>query len=171
MASGKTTLGRALAKELGLGFIDLDFFIEQRFRMKVSEIFATKGEAEFRRMEAAALREVGEMEDVIVSCGGGTPCFGDNMEWMNAHGLTVFLDASVSRIAGRVLAQPGKRPLLASKSPEELEDYIAGHLEARLPFYSLAHLRLPSDRLETRSQIADTVASLRAQLQSLEFEL
>lgn len=168
MASGKTTLGRALARELGLGFIDIDFFIEQRFHMKVSGIFASKGEAEFRRMEAAALREVGEMEDVVVSCGGGTPCFGDNMDWMNAHGVTVFLDAGVRRIAARVLAQPGKRPLLAGKTPDELEAHIAAHLAERMPFYSRARLRLDSDRLESRAQIADAVAELSRQLQSLD---
>lgn len=84
-ASGKTTFGRALARRLGREFIDLDFCITQRFRASVAEIFARDGEEAFRRREAAMLREVGEMEDVVVACGGGTPCFSSNMEYERAR--------------------------------------------------------------------------------------
>ena len=81
MGCGKSTLGRALAKELGWDFIDLDFYIEQRFRRTVPQLFAERGEEEFRRIESSMLREAGEFDDVVVSCGGGTPCHDDNMAY------------------------------------------------------------------------------------------
>ncbi len=115
-ASGKTTFGRALARRLGREFIDLDFCITQRFRASVAEIFARDGEEAFRRREAAMLREVGEMEDVVVACGGGTPCFSSNMEYMNGRGLTVCLTATPERLRERMLLGGDKRPLVKGKS-------------------------------------------------------
>lgn len=169
MASGKTTFGRALARKTGMGFIDLDFYIEQRFRMKVKDIFAKKGEAEFRRIESAMLREAGEFDDTVVSCGGGTPCFGDNMDWMNSRGLTVALEASEDVIADRVILAGDKRPLMAGKSRPEVIDTIREHLLLRQPFYSKAKLTISGDKLEDRSQIAETVdAFLKKHLYNLE---
>lgn len=169
MASGKTTFGRALAKKTGMNFIDLDFYIEQRFRMSVKEIFAQKGEAEFRRIESVLLREAGEFEDTVVSCGGGTPCFGDNMEWMNSRGLTVALEASESVIADRVISAGDKRPLMAGKSRDEVLSTIREHLAVRGPFYSKAKISISGDRLEDRLQISDTVdAFLQKHLVNLE---
>ena len=86
MGSGKSTLGRALAQATGLTFIDLDTYIEQRFHANVRDIFAQRGEDGFRRLERMMLHEVSEFEDVIVACGGGTPCFFNNMEHINSHG-------------------------------------------------------------------------------------
>ena len=83
MGAGKTTVGKALAKELGIPFYDLDWYIESRMRKKVSQIFAEKGEEGFRKIEHNMLHEVAEFENVVISCGGGTPCFFDNMDYMN----------------------------------------------------------------------------------------
>lgn len=116
MACGKTTFGKALAKAKGWEFIDLDFYIEQRFRMPITRIFAEKGEREFRRMESAMLREVGEFENVVVACGGGTPCFMGNMEYMNGRGLTVWLEATVERTVARLLVNNSRRPLMAARA-------------------------------------------------------
>lgn len=157
MASGKTTFGRALARKTGMQHIDLDFYIEQRFHSTVREIFAQKGEAEFRRIESAMLREVGEMEDTVVSCGGGTPCFGDNLDYMNTRGLTVCLQASDDVIADRIIQAGNKRPLMAGKSREEILMTLKEHMEARRPYYDRAQLIISGDRLENRTQISETV--------------
>lgn len=157
MASGKTTFGRALARKAGLQHIDLDFYIEQRFHSSVKDIFAKKGEAEFRRIEGEMLREVGELTDVVISCGGGTPCFGDNMDYMNAKGLTVCLQASEDVIADRILDAGNKRPLMAGKSRDEIISTLREHMAVRLPYYEKAQISISGDRLENKAQIADTV--------------
>lgn len=157
MGSGKTTFGRALARRLHLEFIDLDFYIRQRFRRTVSEIFAEQGEARFREMESAMLREVGEFENVVVSCGGGTPCFGDNMEFMNSRGLTVRLTAGMKCLVDRLLRGGSKRPIVAGKTEEELYDFVASHLAEREPFYSRAQVTFNGENLENSRQIGESV--------------
>ena len=94
MGSGKTTVGKALAQDLNLTFYDLDWYIESRMHKTVPQIFAEKGEEGFRKIEHNMLHEVAEFEDVIISCGGGTPCFFDNMDYMNGQGDTVYLKAT-----------------------------------------------------------------------------
>lgn len=94
MGSGKTTLGKAFAKAAGLEFIDLDWYIEERLHKTISKIFAEQGESGFREVERKLLHEAGDFEDVLIACGGGTPCFFDNMDYMNQAGDTVFLDVS-----------------------------------------------------------------------------
>lgn len=169
MASGKTTFGRALARQTGMQHIDLDFYIEQRFHSTVRDIFANKGEAEFRRIEGAMLREVGEMGDTIVSCGGGTPCFGDNMDYMNSRGLTVCLQAPESVIADRILQAGNKRPLMAGKSREEIISTLRKHMEDRSPFYDRARLIISGEKLENKAQIARTVGDfIKNHLHNLE---
>lgn len=157
MASGKTTFGKALARRTGMEHIDLDFYIEQRFHSTVKDIFATKGEAEFRRIEGAMLREVGEMSDIVISCGGGTPCFGDNMEYMNSRGTTVCLQASDDVIADRIIDAGNKRPLIAGKTRDEILDTIRQHMKVRAPFYDKAKIIISGNRLENKAQIAETV--------------
>lgn len=159
MASGKTTFGNALAKRTGMQHIDLDFYIEQRFHTTIRDIFANKGESEFRRIEGAMLREVGEMSDIIISCGGGTPCFGDNMEYMNSKGLTVCLNASEDVIANRIINAGNKRPLMAGKSRQEIITTLREHMAVRAPFYNKAQISISSEHLENKAQIADTVGN------------
>ena len=157
MASGKTTFGRALARRTGMQHIDLDFYIEQRFHSTVRDIFARKGEEEFRRIECAMLREVGEMDNVVISCGGGTPCFGDNIDYMNSSGLTVCLQAADDIIADRIIQAGNKRPLMAGKSREEILRTLQEHMRIRKPFYDRARLVISGNQLEDRRQIAETV--------------
>lgn len=94
MGAGKTTVGRALAAELGIEFYDLDWYIESRMRKTVKQLFDEVGEEGFRKIEHNMLHEVAEFENVVISCGGGTPCFFDNMAYMNQQGDTVYLKAS-----------------------------------------------------------------------------
>lgn len=157
MASGKTTFGRALARRIGYEFIDLDFYIEQRFRMPVRRIFAEKGEAGFRAMESRMLREAGEFENVVIACGGGTPCIPGNMDYMKSRGPVVCLLASQSRIVERLLLAPGKRPVVAGMTAEELPAFVGRHLAEREPWYSQASIRFASDNLESSRQIGETI--------------
>ena len=113
MGSGKTTLGKALAQKLGVDFIDLDLYIETRYHKTVREIFAESGEERFRQIEKSLLHEVADFENVIIAAGGGTPCFFDNIDYMNGHGTCVYLKASVEelckRLAGGPLARKKRR--------------------------------------------------------------
>lgn len=162
MASGKTTFGRALARATGMTFIDLDFYIEQRFRKSITEIFSEKGEEEFRRMETAMLREAGEFENTIISCGGGTPCFNDNMDYMLSHGDVVWLEASPERITERLVINNARRPLMKGKSPEEIREAVEIGLSERLPFYSRANIHFNGERLEDQKQIDKSVSRFLA---------
>lgn len=164
MGVGKTTFGRALARATGRQFIDLDFYIEQRFRRSVAQIFAERGEEGFRKLEAAMLREAGEFDNVIISCGGGTPCFGDNMDYMLSRGLTVHLTASEDRLVERLGTGASRRPLVAGKSPGELREFIRSHLAARLPHYNRAHIEFCGDSLESIRQIDRSVRDFLAVL-------
>lgn len=157
MASGKTTFGKALARELSYEFIDLDFYIEQRFHKSVRQIFADNGEEGFRNIEKEMLHEVGEFNDVVISCGGGTPCFFDNIDFMRGKGLTVMLNTPPERIIERLVANNSKRPLMAGKSNEEIRIAVNEGLANRLPYYSKAEVSFCGSRLEDKSQIANTV--------------
>lgn len=157
MACGKTTFGRALAKKLNREFIDLDFYIEQRFRKRIPEIFAERGEDGFRRIERNMLQEAGEFENVVISCGGGTPCFFDNMDYMLERGTTVWLQASEQRITERLLINSTNRPLMKGKSKEEIEKAVAEGLMARTPHYSRAGIHFSGEYLEDRRQIDTTI--------------
>lgn len=157
MGAGKTTLGKALAKDLGVSFIDLDQYIEKRYLMTVSQIFAQKGEQGFRQIESRLLREVGEFDDVIVSCGGSTPLIGDNMDYMLLQGETVYLKCNNDTLLRRLKAARSQRPLIASKTDQELAQFIESETQRREPGYLRARFICPGDRLESRDQIAETI--------------
>ena len=164
MAAGKTTLGKALARELGLQFIDLDHYIENRYRSTVSQLFAERGEEAFRQIERNMLHEVAEFEDVIIATGGGTPCFFDNMDYMNGQGTTVFLEASVDTIHTRLTIARTQRPLVAQKTADELRDYIIQMLELRKPYYSRAHHTFCANRLENSCQVEEPVKQFKKEI-------
>jgi shikimate kinase len=161
MGAGKTTLGKALALDLNIPFIDLDWYIEERFHKTVSELFAQRGETGFRELERSMLHEVAEFEDVIISTGGGAPCFFDNMSFMNDAGQTVFLNVSPDVLFRRLRVAKRQRPILQGKTDEELKDFIVEALAQRKPFYSQARYTFNADELENRWQIATSVQQLR----------
>lgn len=160
MGSGKTTVGRAVAKATGLEFIDLDHYIESRFCKSIKDIFAEKGEEGFREVERAMLSEVCNFENVIVACGGGTPCFYDNMEVMSRAGSTVYLNASVDVLHSRLLSGRAARPLIANLDDEGLRTFIADALAKREPHYLKATVNFPANLLESGEQIKETVSRL-----------
>lgn len=159
MGCGKTTLGQAVALRTGIPFIDLDEYIETREGMSISEIFASRGEAAFRQMEREALEELASapgQERAIVACGGGTPCFGDNMELMRRLGTTVHLTATHARLLERLAAARAHRPLIAGLNDEELGRFIAEKYAERLPCYSQAAVEFDANRLDDAEQVEET---------------
>ncbi len=164
MGSGKTTVGKALSKETGMMFYDLDWYIESRMRKTVSQIFAEKGEEGFRKIEYNMLHEVAEFEDVIISCGGGTPCFFDNMDYMNQQGDVVYLKATPETLYKHLLMAKVERPLLKDKTPEELIAYITEHLKEREPFYGKARHILDVNVLDNYDKIAISVERIKSLL-------
>lgn len=155
-ASGKSTFGKALARAIGRQFIDLDNYIENRFRTTISEIFANRGEEEFRLKERVMLLEAGEFENVVIACGGGTPCFFDNMEWMLAHGMVVWIETSPECLVRRAMRN-SRRPMFKGLNAEETALKIKELLALRSPIYSKAHIRFSGEELENRTQISASI--------------
>ena len=164
MGAGKTTVGRALAKETGMQFYDLDWYIEARMHKTVPQLFAERGEDGFRRVESNMLHEAAEFEDVIISSGGGTPCFFDNMEYMNAQGDTVYLKASPDVLCAHLKMGKVKRPLLEGKNEEELSSFVASQLEQREPYYMKAKHVLDVNLLDNYEKVHNSVERLREML-------
>ena len=161
MGAGKTTLGKAFARKLNLPFVDLDWYMEERFHKTVGELFVERGEAGFRELEKNMLHEVGAFEDVVISTGGGAPCFFDNMDFMNRNGKTVFLNVHPDVLFRRLRVAKQQRPILQGKQDDELKEFIIRALEKRTPFYSQAQYVFNADGLEDRSQIEKSVEKLR----------
>ncbi len=161
MGAGKTTVGKELAKETGLQFYDLDWYIEERMRKSVPQLFSERGEDGFRKIERSMLHEAAEFEDIILSCGGGTPCFFDNMDYMNLLGETVYLKASPEVLCKHLRMGKVERPLLKGKSPEQMAEFIAGQLRRREPYYLKARHIVDVSLLDNYKKIKITVEKIR----------
>lgn len=161
MGAGKTTLGKAYARRYGLSFLDLDWYIEERFHKTINLLFEEKGEAGFREIERNMLREVGEFENIVISPGGGTPCFFDNMRYMNGQGKTVHLKADPQILFKRLQVASQARPKLKGKTDEELYNFIVAGLEARAEAYGQAQYTFDAGQLEYHWQIDESVGRLR----------
>ena len=161
MGAGKTTIGKALSKELGIIFYDLDWYIESRMRKTVSQIFAERGEEGFRKIEYNMLHEVAEFEDVIISCGGGTPCFFDNMDYLNQQGQVVYLKAEPEVLYKHLQMARVERPLLKGKSEEDLLAFIKEQIEKREPFYTKARYTLDVSLMDNYDKIKISVEKIK----------
>ncbi len=147
MGSGKSFLGKLWAEDNGIPFYDMDVLIEEEERMSIEKIFASKGEDYFREKEAAILRNTDRFEHAIIACGGGTPCYFDNMHWMNKNGITVFLNETPNQIYHHIINDKKVRPLIQSQDQTTLLTFIENKLEVRKPFYQECQLILNPDQL------------------------
>ena len=158
MASGKSTIGRLLAKEKEISFIDLDDYIEKKEKMTVTDIFDKKGEIYFRKQEHLYLKELIELKkDIVLSLGGGTPCYAGNMELLiNDKSLkTVYLKTSIATIVKRLTNEKDERPLVARLKKDELAEFVAKHLFERSYYYNQATHKLVVDNKDVRETVED----------------
>jgi shikimate kinase len=140
MGSGKSTLGKHLAKALGISWIDLDTEIEARYKISIPDFFTKYGEAAFRDVEHKVLNDVVQIPDVVVSTGGGVPCFHNNMELMNQNGVTIYLQATPEVILTRIGPYAWKRPLFQKMDGADTLEKIKEHLKSRVSFYQQAQI-------------------------------
>jgi shikimate kinase len=140
MGSGKSTAGKKLASFLGWSFIDLDRKIEEKAGKTIAQIFSQHGESHFRSIETDLLRNVGSSVKTVVSTGGGTPCHGDNMDFMLQTGLTVYLKMTPSQLAGRLMKSTNERPLLKNITDDKLIKFIEEKLEYREKWYNMSNI-------------------------------
>ena len=148
MGAGKTTTARRLAQRLGWEVADTDALFEEKYKISVNDFFNKYDEPLYRKLESEVLKATESLENVVVSTGGGTACYFDNMEWMNSHGLTVFLQISPKAAVDRVIHSRHKRPLAEGKSEEELTEFVNSHYASRMPFYEQARLTMKSEDLD-----------------------
>ena len=145
MGSGKTTVGRLLAVQLGIDFVDTDRFIEMHQGMTIAEIFAKHGEAVFREMERKMLLDLKKYGSAVVATGGGMPCYNDNMSIMLANGKVAYLKTSPQELAQRLSLSNNERPLIKGKTENEMLHYITKQLSEREPTYNRAHITVITD--------------------------
>ena len=159
MGCGKSTIGRKLAESLGISFVDLDKYIEERYFKSIPTIFFEEGEEGFREKERLSLLEVSQFENVVVGTGGGAPCFFDNMEVMNNNGLTIYIAPDTEVLAARLLKSKTERPLIAGKSPEQLISFINYALLNRAPFYEKAKIIIRGENNLDPQLVIDKIQS------------
>lgn len=140
MGSGKSTTAKKLAGLLDMPCYDLDQLFEEQYKIEISHFFDRYDETLFRKIESSLLKDTFHLKDAIIATGGGTPCFYDNMHWMNSNGLTVYLQMNPKSILERLKSSKRKRPLVANKKEDELLTFVKEHLRQRNIFYSQAKI-------------------------------
>ncbi len=151
MGSGKSYWKQLLAKQLKTGGYDLDFIVESQEERTISEIFKEDGEAYFRKTEAKLLRWFGEKKSFVLATGGGTPCFHENMEWMNQEGITIWLDESIDELVQRLIPEKDHRPLISHLDTQGIHGFLSQKYTERLPFYSKAKHHLQGNEISLNS--------------------
>jgi len=151
MASGKSTIGREISKKLDMKFIDLDDYISKREKRSISEIFKVEGEIYFRKIESSYLGEILNSKDsFILSLGGGTPCYSNNMELiLNSEASSIYIKAGIKTLVSRLTAEKNKRPLVAELEDDKLVEFVAKHLFERRFFYEQASMTVNTEDKST----------------------
>jgi shikimate kinase len=157
MGSGKSVSGRKLASSLGLSFADLDTLIEQNYKMTITGIFSQFDETVFRKLETKVLNEFVEGDNFVLSCGGGTPCFNNNMELIKKSGISIYIKLSPKALADRLLKSKTKRPLIKNIEPEQLVPKIEEMLLNREKFYSQSDITIEGLNLK----VGDIIEQIR----------
>ena len=161
MGSGKSHISKILSDRINFKLIDLDKEISRRNKLTIPEIFEKKGEIYFRKLERETLEELlATEENLVLSLGGGTPAYYNNMEIINHNSKSIFLRASISTLAERISKQKEKRPLIANISDEDLPEFIAKHLFERNEFYSKAQFTVNTDSKEPEKIVAEIIEKL-----------
>lgn len=164
MGSGKSTVGKILADKLSYKFIDLDDFIEVKEGKTIAKIFESSGEIYFRKAETKYLSQIlNDDDNIVLSLGGGTPCYGNNMSIINdcEKVVSVYLKTSITAILSRIRNEKDKRPLVSHlKDEDELTEFIGKHLFERAPFYSEAKHTLTTDNLPVNDIVEAVVVKL-----------
>lgn len=160
MASGKSTIGRLFVKIIGYKFIDLDSFIEKKEGKSISQIFKEKGEVYFRKVENVYLKELLlTKEKCIISLGGGTPCYANNMQLIkeDKDSVSFYLKTSIKEIVNRLMTEKEERPLVSGiSSKDSMAEFVAKHLFERNPFYTNADYIVNTDG-KTKEQIVEEI--------------
>ncbi len=149
MASGKTKIGKKIAKKIGYQFIDLDQKISEKINMSIADFFKSNTETDFRLIEQQCLIDTQNLQKTIVATGGGTPCFGDNMHIINTFGASIFIDVETKILVGRLKneTQNKKRPLLNNETdPQKLQTLVENMLSQRRPFYEKSHFSIQNTK-------------------------
>jgi len=154
MGSGKSHTGKSLAQLLNVDFIDLDARIEANTGRSISDIFEVSGEDTFRQLEQDQLKSLSDIADAVVATGGGTPCFFDNMQWMNENGVTVYLKADEALLADRLKNEKEQRPLIKNLSNQDLLDFIREKLGERATDYEQARIIFEQDQRQETTSMA-----------------
>ena len=163
MGSGKSTLGLKLSELLKYDYLDLDAYIQNKEGLSILEIFKTKGEIHFRKIESKYLKEVLLLEKTIVSLGGGTPCYGNNMEMISAslNSKSVYLKSSIPNLVERLFNERASRPLIAHlNNKDELTEFIGKHLFERSVYYSQADITISIDNKSINVILEELVMEL-----------
>ncbi|WP_424989286.1 shikimate kinase [Flagellimonas sp.] len=157
MASGKSTVGRLLARQLGISFVDLDEYIEQHQKKSIKDIFSEKGEIFFRKLEHQMLKEVLDSHTaVVLSTGGGTPCYANNMETiLQQSDNSIYLNHSIPVLVERITKEKEHRPLVKNIPDNDLPEFVGKHLFERRPFYMQAEHRVDCDPLSAEEVVAE----------------
>lgn len=147
MGCGKSTIGKQLAESLDYNFTDLDSYIEQKTSKSIKEIFSENDEVYFRELEKDFLQEVIQKENIIISTGGGTPCFHNNMELILQNGVSIYLEMNVGNLAKRLCDEKQNRPLINNISCNKLEGFINSKLDERKRFYAQANYTINPEEI------------------------
>ena len=165
MGSGKTLVSKELSILNNFKIFDLDTEISKQNNSSIAEIFKKKGEIFFRKTEKEVLEKILSTEkNIILSLGGGTPCYYNNIDSINEKTISVFLKTNVKTLAQRLSSEKDKRPLIQNISNEDLPEFIAKHLFERNPFYNQAKITINTDNLSAR-EIAEEILTQIKQIQ------